>query len=59
VNILEKKSWSPYAVGVGIGALEGFAFATASKPLGITTPFESTAAVLGQQVAPRLTAVNA
>lgn len=39
-------SWEPYVAGAGIGALEWFAFATANKTLGVTTPFESTAAAL-------------
>jgi len=59
VNALAKGSWSPYAVGAGIGALSCFSFVTAEKPLGITTPFESTAAALEQALAPRVTGVNA
>lgn len=43
---LRAKSWSPYAVGVGIGLLSLFAFATADRGLGITTPFEYTAALV-------------
>jgi hypothetical protein len=39
-------SWSPYAVGVGIGMLSWFAFATADHGLGITTAFEYSAAML-------------
>jgi uncharacterized membrane protein YedE/YeeE len=58
MSAFEKTSWSPYAVGAGIGALSCFAFATA-RPLGITTAFESTAAALGQKLAPRLSGVNA
>lgn len=41
---IRAKSWSPYAVGVGIGLLSWFAFATADQGLGITTAFEHTAA---------------
>ena len=37
------KSWSPYIVGLSIGVLSWFAFATANKPIGITTAFEYTA----------------
>jgi hypothetical protein len=59
VNALTKTSWSPYAVGAGIGALSWFTFATVKKPLGVTTPFESTAAALGQRFAPRLSQANA
>src|SRR5687767_6441228 len=40
------KSWSPYVVGVGIGLLSCFAFATADHGLGITTAFEYTAALV-------------
>lgn len=57
-TILQQRSWSPYAVGAGIGALSWLSFATAKKPLGITTPFESTAARLGQ-LAPEASGVNA
>ena len=43
---LRAKSWSPYAVGVGIGILSWFAFATADHGLGITTPFEEAAGLV-------------
>ena len=43
---LRAKSWSPYAVGVGIGVLSWFAFATADHGLGITTPFEYAAGLV-------------
>lgn len=43
---LRAKSWSPYAVGVGIGLLSWFAFATADHGLGITTPFEYAAGLV-------------
>ena len=49
-----KSSWTPYLAGAGIGALEWFTFATANKTLGVTTPFESTAAVLERQVEQKL-----
>lgn len=49
--ILNKKSWSPYAVGAGIGLLEIVAMATAKRPLGITSAFEGMAALLGKAVA--------
>jgi hypothetical protein len=45
-NPLTRKSWSPYVVGAAIGVLSWFAFATADKPLGITTAFENTAALI-------------
>lgn len=57
-TLLEKKQWSPYAVGLGIGVLSGFAFATADHPLGITTAFEHSAALIEQAVAPQFAATN-
>ena len=51
-NPLTWKSWPPYAVGVGIGLLSWFAFATADKPLGISTAFENTAALTEKAVVP-------
>jgi len=59
MNILEKRSWSPYAVGAGIGTLSWFAFLTEKKPIGITGAFENTAAGLGQKLAPHASGVNA
>ena len=44
-NPLSYRSWSPYAVGVGIGMLSWFAFASADHPIGVTTAFEYTAAL--------------
>jgi hypothetical protein len=44
-SILTDKSWSPYAVGAGIGALSWFAFVSADHPLGISTAFETTVAL--------------
>ena len=44
-NPLYHKSWSPYAVGIGIGILSWFAFASADHPIGVTTAFEHTAAL--------------
>lgn len=54
MNVLRLKSWSPYVVGVGIGVLSWFAFATANKPIGITTAFEYSAALTEQAAAPQL-----
>jgi uncharacterized protein len=51
-NPFTRKSWSPYAVGVGIGVLSWFAFLTADHALGITTAFEYTAALSGKAIAP-------
>lgn len=50
--IFRKKGWSPYVVGAGIGVLSWFAFASADKPLGITTAFENTAALSIKAAAP-------
>jgi hypothetical protein len=44
-NPLKLTSWSPFAVGAGIGMLSWFAFATADHPIGITTAFEHSAAL--------------
>ena len=52
MNALRQNSWSPYVVGVGIGLLSWFAFATADKPIGITTAFEYTAGLAGEAVTP-------
>lgn len=52
MNPLRAKSWSPYAVGAGIGVLSWFAFLTADKPIGITTAFEHTAALAGKAAVP-------
>ncbi len=55
---LRQKWWSPYLVGVLIGVLSWIAFATADKPLGITTAFEYTAAIGLQAAAPAVEATN-
>ena len=52
------KSWSPYLVGAGIGVLSWFAFATADKPLGITTAFEYTAALIEKAAIPNFEQTN-
>ena len=59
MNVLARPSWSPYAVGAGIGVLSWLSFLTAKKPIGITTAFENTAAGLGQRIAPRVSGANA
>jgi uncharacterized protein len=43
---IKAKSWGPYAVGISIGVLSWFTFASADHPLGITTAFEYSAALL-------------
>ncbi|HEX6986175.1 MAG TPA: YeeE/YedE thiosulfate transporter family protein [Planctomycetaceae bacterium] len=53
-NPLTRKAWSPYAVGAAIGVLSWFAFATADRPIGITTAFEHTAALAGKASSPSL-----
>lgn len=58
-NPFTLKSWSPYVVGAAIGALSWFAFATADKPIGITTAFEHTAALAGQAALPEGEGVKA
>lgn len=50
--IFRAKSWSPYIVGACIGLLSWFSFATANKPLGITTTFENMAARFEAAVLP-------
>ncbi len=54
----DAQPWSPYAVGAALGALEWFAFATAKQGLGVTTPFESAAVLIQQEVAPEASKVN-
>lgn len=56
VNPFTTKSWSPYVVGIGIGVLSWFAFATANKHLAITLQYEHIAAMAQMVVAPE--AVN-
>jgi hypothetical protein len=58
MSTTERQAWSPYVVGAGIGALEAFAFATAKKGLGVTTPFETAAVLAQQKVAPEASRVN-
>jgi len=53
-NPFVQSSWSPYIVGGLIGVLSWFAFATADKPIGITTAFEHTAALTGKAAVPDL-----
>lgn len=58
MNPLRQVRWSPYVVGAAIGVLSCFAFATANHPLGITTPFEHTAALVGKAVVPGAAETN-
>ena len=58
INPIRRQSWSPYVVGALIGVLSWFAFATADKPIGITTAFEHTAALTEKAVVPSLEQKN-
>jgi uncharacterized membrane protein YedE/YeeE len=51
-NPFTAKFWSPYVVGLGIGILSWFAFATANKHLAITLQYEHIAAMIQLAVAP-------
>ena len=57
-NPLSYKSWSPYLVGVGIGILSWFAFASADHPIGITTAFEQTGALALKAASPAVEQTN-
>ena len=57
-GLLALKSWSPYVSGAGIGILSWFAFATADRPIGVTTAFESTAALAQKAIAPAAAETN-
>lgn len=59
MSTLQRTAWSPYLVGAGIGVLIWFAFASAKRPIGITTAVESTAVGLGQKIAPGASGANA
>ena len=45
-NPFVAKSWSPYVVGLALGTLSWFAFATANKHLAITLQYEHIAAMI-------------
>lgn len=53
-----KRSWSPYVVGACIGFLSWFAFATVNKPIGITTAFENSAALVQKAAIPQVEEQN-
>ena len=57
-NPFTMKSWSPYVVGIGIGVLSWFAFATADKHLAITLQYEHIAAMAQMILAPDAAATN-
>ena len=54
MRFLMQKSWSPYIVGIAIGVLSWFTFATANKPIGITTAFEYTAGLTEKAATPKV-----
>ncbi len=53
-NPFTMKAWSPYVVGVGLGMLSWFAFATADKHLAITLQYEHLAAIAERAVVPQV-----
>ena len=57
-NPLKMKSWSPYIAGAGIGLLSWFAFATADHPIGVTTAFENSAALMIKAATPQVEQSN-
>src|SRR4051812_5528132 len=57
-NPFTLKSWSPYTVGIGIGVLSWFAFATANKHLAITLQYEHIAAMAYAALAPEAVLAN-
>lgn len=57
-GFLSSKSWSPYVAGAGIGVLSWFTFATVDRPIGVTTAFESTAALAEKSVLPETERTN-
>jgi hypothetical protein len=58
MTTLTEASRSPYAVGAGLGLLNVFAFASAGRGLGVTTPFESAAALATRRIAPDVMRIN-
>ena len=57
-NPFTLKSWSPYIVGIAIGVLSWFAFATANKHLAITLQYEHIAAMVQAALDPQVTLTN-
>src|SRR6056297_1250962 len=43
---LTEVSWSPYAVGIGIGILSWFTFLISKKPIGCSTAFARTSGMI-------------
>jgi hypothetical protein len=57
-NPVSMKSWSPYVAGAGTGILSWFEFATADRPIGVTTAFEYRAALPEKAVVPQVEQTN-
>lgn len=55
---LTMKSWSPFVAGAGIGLLSWFAFASANHPIGVTTAFEHSAALVEKAAVPEVGRTN-
>jgi len=51
-NVLTRSAWPAPLAGAAIGLLCILSFATVNQPLGVTSPFESTAAVAFEAVVP-------
>jgi uncharacterized protein len=58
MEVLQRKRWSPYAVGALIGLLSWFAFFSADRPIGVSTAIARTAGMLLSAVAPERVAGN-
>jgi hypothetical protein len=56
---LKARAWSPYVVGALIGILSWFTFATADKPLGVSTTFVRAAGLIEQTIVPAHVEANA
>jgi len=52
------RALSPYLVGAGLGLLNSWAFASAKRGLGVTSAFESAAALGARELAPDAVHVN-
>ncbi|MDE3166669.1 MAG: YeeE/YedE family protein [Acidobacteriota bacterium] len=58
MRYLRAKRWPPYAVGAGIGVLSWFSFATADRPIGVSTAISKTVGMVESQAAARHVAQN-
>ena len=57
-NPFTARIWSPYLVGIGIGILSWFTFATADKHLAITLQYERIAALAEKSAVPGIEQTN-